>query len=288
VAAVIHAGEIDLARRERRWEGFGFLAPLFLFALVVFDLPLLIVVVWSFSDPVAGFPSLGSYEAFIQSGSYARIIWRTFLIAGEVTIATALLGYPLAYWISRLEQRSQLIAIGIVTMTFWVSILVRTYAWIVMLGNGGILNRWLLSLGLVSRPVEFLYNERGVAIGMINVLLPFLVLPLYAAMRRIDPRLLHVAETLGASRLQIFWRVFFPLTAPALGASMVLVFILSLGFYITPAILGGGRVPLIANMMDLLINKFARWEMAAVNSVVLLTATLAFYALYQRLRGKAT
>jgi putative spermidine/putrescine transport system permease protein len=156
-----------------------------------------------------------------------------------------------------------------------------------MLGNGGILNRWLLSLGLVSRPIEFLYNERGVAIGMVNVLLPFLVLPLYAAMRRIDPRLIQVAETLGASRLQMFWRVFFPLTAPALGASMVLVFILSLGFYITPAILGGGRVPLIANMMDLLINKFARWEMAAVNSVVLLAATLAFYALYQRLRGKA-
>jgi putative spermidine/putrescine transport system permease protein len=288
VTTVIHAGEISLARHEWRWEGIGFLAPLFLFALIVFDMPLLIVVFWSFSDPAAGFPSLGSYQAFIESGSYARIIWRTFLIAGEVTIATALLGYPLAYWISRLEQRSQLIAIGIVTMTFWVSILVRTYAWIVMLGNGGILNRWLLSLGLVSRPVEFLYNERGVAIGMINVLLPFLVLPLYAAMRRIDPRLLHVAETLGASRLQIFWRVFFPLTAPALGASMVLVFILSLGFYITPAILGGGRVPLIANMMDLLINKFARWEMAAVNSVVLLTATLAFYALYQWLRGKAT
>jgi putative spermidine/putrescine transport system permease protein len=172
-------------------------------------------------------------------------------------------------------------------MTFWVSILVRTYAWIVMLGNGGILNRWLQSLGIVSRPVEFLYNEGGVAVGMINVLLPFLVLPLYAAMRRVDPRLLHVAETLGASQLQIFWRVFFPLTAAALGASMVLVFILSLGFYITPAILGGGRVPLIANMMDLLINKFARWEMAAVNSVILLVVTLAFYGLYQRLREKA-
>ena len=216
-----------------------------------------------------------------------EFIWRTFLIASEVTLVTALLGYPLAYWISRLEQRSQLVAIGLVTMTFWVSILVRTYAWIVMLGNGGILNRWLQSLGIVSRPVEFLYNEGGVAVGMINVLLPFLVLPLCAAMRRIDPRLLHVAETLGASRMEIFWRVFFPLTAAALGAGMVLIFILSLGFYITPAILGGGRVPLIANMMDLLINKFARWEMAAVNSVILLTVTLAFYGLYQRLREKA-
>jgi putative spermidine/putrescine transport system permease protein len=287
LAAVSHAGEINLSARQRRWEGFGFLAPLLLFALIVFDLPLLIVVFWSFSDPDTGFPSLGSYAAFAESGSYARIIWRTFLIASEVTVATAFIGYPLAYWISRLEQRSQLIAIGLVTMTFWVSILVRTYAWIVMLGNGGIVNRWLQSLGIVSRPVEFLYNEGGVAVGMINVLLPFLVLPLYAAMRRIDPRLLHVAETLGASRLQIFWRVFFPLTAAALGASMVLVFILSLGFYITPAILGGGRVPLIANMMDLLINKFARWEMAAVNSVVLLAVTLAFYGLYQRLREKA-
>ena len=96
-------------------------------------------------------------------------------------------------------------------MTFWVSILVRTYAWIVIPGNGGILNRWLQSLGIVSRPVEFLYNEGGVAVGMINVLLPFLVLPLYAAMRRVDPRLIHVAET-RASRLQIFWRVFFLLT----------------------------------------------------------------------------
>ena len=287
MAAVSHAGGTSLSRHERRWEGFGFLAPLLLFALIVFDIPLLIVVLWSFSDPVAGFPSLGTYASFVESGSYARIIWRTFLIASEVTLVTALLGYPLAYWISRLEQRSQLVAIGLVTMTFWVSILVRTYAWIVMLGNGGILNRWLQSLGIVSRPVEFLYNEGGVAVGMINVLLPFLVLPLYAAMRRIDPRLLHVAETLGASRMEIFWRVFFPLTAAALGAGMVLIFILSLGFYITPAILGGGRVPLIANMMDLLINKFARWEMAAVNSVILLTVTLAFYGLYQRLREKA-
>ncbi len=287
MAAISDAGEVYPARHHRRWEGFVFLAPLLFFALIVFDVPLLIVVFWSFSDPDTGFPSLGTYAAFVESGSYARIIWRTFLIASEVTIATALIGYPLAYWISRLEQRSQFIALGLVTMTFWVSILVRTYAWIVMLGNGGILNRWLQSLGIVSRPVEFLYNEGGVAVGMINVLLPFLVLPLYAAMRRVDPRLLHVAETLGASQLQIFWRIFFPLTAAALGASMVLVFILSLGFYITPAILGGGRVPLIANMMDLLINKFARWEMAAVNSVILLVVTLAFYGLYQRLREKA-
>lgn len=180
-----------------------------------------------------------------------------------------------------------MLMLGIVVMTFWVSILVRTYAWIVILGNGGIVNRWLQALGWTTKPVEFLYNENGVLLGMVNVLLPFLILPLAAAMRRIDPRLLQVAETLGASRMAIFWRVFFPLSLPALSAAMVLVFILSLGFYITPAILGGGKVPMIANMMDFLINKFARWEMAAVNAVVLLVLTLLLYAVYQRLRERA-
>ena len=274
------------AYRERK-EGLLFLVPLLLLVLVLFDVPILTSVLWSFSDPATGAPTLSNYADFLASGSYARIIWRTVVVAGEVTLATALLGYLLAYWISRLHPREQMIALGLVVMTFWVSILVRTYAWIVVLGNGGILNRWLQASGLTTRPLEFLYNEAGVAFGMTNVLLPFLVLPVFASMRRIDPRLLQVAETLGASRTEIFWLVFFPLTLPALGASMALVFILSLGFYITPAILGGGRVPMVANMMDLLINKFARWEIAAVNSVVLLVATLALYGLYQWLRGKS-
>ncbi len=277
----------DTGSGERRWEGLSFLAPLALFTLVVFDIPLLTTIMWSFSDAEGAFPSLDSYAAFFGAGSYLRIIWRTILVAAEVTVLTALLGYVLAYWICRLEPRSQMIAIGIVAMTFWVSILVRTYAWIVVLGNGGMVNRWLQAAGVTDRPVEFIYNEGGVAFGMTNVLLPFLILPLYAAMRRVDERLLQVAATLGASPMAIFWRIFFPLTLPALAAAMVLVFILSLGFYITPAILGGGKVPMIANMLDMLINRFGRWELAAVNSVVLLTLTLLFFGLYQWLRERA-
>ena len=273
-------------RTEWHWEGAGFLVPLVLFTLIIFDIPLCITIMWSFGDPSGAFPSLANYAKFVTADTYTHIIWRTMTIAAEVTALTALLGYILAYWISRLEQRNQLVAIGIVAMTFWVSILVRTYAWIVVLGNGGMINRWLQSAGLTDRPVAFIYNQGGVTFGMANVLLPFLVLPLYAAMRRIDQRLLHVAATLGATQMEIFWRVFFPLTLPALAAGMVLVFILSLGFYITPAILGGGKVPMIANMLDLLINRFGHWEMAAVNSVVLLALTLAFYGVYQWLREK--
>src|SRR5690606_10209785 len=125
-------------------------------------------------------------------------------------------------------------------------------------------------------------------LGMVNVLLPFMVLPLYAAMLKVDGRLTQVARTLGAADRTVFWKVFFPVTLPALMAGMVLVFILSLGFYITPAVLGGGKVPMIANMMDLLINRCSRWEMAGAIAVMLLIITLAFYGLYQWLRSRST
>lgn len=274
-------------RGESRWDYVLFILPLLLLVVVVFDVPLVATALWSFTDPETGESTARNYVEFVEAGYFLTIIWRTMLIAVEVTLLCALLGYPLAYWISRLPANRQMLVLGIVVTTFWVSILVRTYAWIVILGNGGIVNRWLQAAGLTSKPVEFLYNEYGVLLGMVNVLLPFLILPLSAAMRRVDQRLLHVAETLGASRMQVFWRVFFPLTVPALSAAMVLVFILSLGFYITPAILGGGRVQMIANMMDLLINRFARWEMAAVNAVVLLALTLLLFAFYQRLRERS-
>jgi ABC-type spermidine/putrescine transport system permease subunit I len=214
------------------------------------------------------------------------VIWRTFSVATVATIACALLGYPLALCMSRLQPARQVVAVGFVVIPFWVSILVRTYAWIVVLGNGGIVNRALQNLGLASKPVAFLYNEFGVTVGMVNVLLPYLVLPLYAAMLRVDKRLLQVAATMGASEWAIFWRVFLPITLPALAASMVLIFILSLGFYITPAILGGGKVPMVANMMDFLINRFPNWERAATISACLLVMTLAFYGVYQWARGR--
>jgi ABC-type spermidine/putrescine transport system permease subunit I len=273
--------------RPRRPAGeWLLLVPLTLLVLVVFDVPLLTTVEWSFRDPKGGPATVGHYLAFASSPIYLPVVWRTMVIAATVTVACALLGYPLALWMSRLAIGRQLIAIGFVIIPFWVSILVRTYAWIVILGNGGIVNRALKDMGIAEKPIAFLYNEFGVIVGMVNVLLPFLVLPLYAAMLRIDRRLTQVASTLGASDTEVFWRVFFPLTVPALAAAMVLVLILGLGFYITPAILGGGKVPLIANMLDLLINRLPRWELASAISITLLLVTLAFYGVYQWLRAR--
>jgi len=274
--------------RRRRFAEAGFVVPLALLILLAFDAPILLTLGWSFRDATTRLPTLENYAEFFESSLYARVIARTFYIAAIVTIATAVLGYPLAYWMARLSSGAQLLALCLVVIPFWVSILVRTYAWIVILGNGGIVNRWLTDLGFIERPISFLYNEFGVTLGMVNVLLPFLVLPLYAAMVRIDPRLTQVAETLGASRWQAFVNVFLPLSLPALAASMILVFILSIGFYITPAILGGGKVPMVANMMDLLINRFPRWEMASTISVALLIATLILFWMYQWLRKRMT
>ncbi|MEQ8442607.1 MAG: ABC transporter permease [Alphaproteobacteria bacterium] len=261
-------------------------APIVILIVVVFDYPIIESVLWSVYDEDTGGLTFAHYQAFWSSEAYGRIIFRTFEIAAKVTLLTVLVGYPLAYWCTKQTVRVRVIVLGLVVMTFWVSILVRTYAWIVILGSNGLINRALKALGVTEDGVAFLYNETGILIGMTNVLLPFFLLPLYSAMTKVDGRLIQVAETLGAGPIRRFWSVFFPLTVPALVSSSILIFILSMGFYITPAVLGGGRIPLVANMMDLLINRFANWEMAAVVAVVLMTVTMILYVAYQWLRER--
>lgn len=265
-----------MASTRRFPAEFGYVLPLLLLMLAVFILPIVLMLARSVTQPEW---TIEHYQNLIETSVYLRVLGRTLRIAVTTTIVCAVLGYPLAYWMRGLSPQRQVLATALVVLPFWISILVRTYAWIVVLGNAGVVNRILLDLGLVGAPVAFLYNELGVIIGTTNVLLPFLVLPLFAAMVRIDDRLLHAAESLGASRSTVFRRVFFPLSLPALAAGSILVFILTFGFFITPAILGGGRVPMVANALDLLINQFARWETAAALSTVLLVVTLACFAL---------
>lgn len=280
------AGAVPATPRssKRLPSGFVWVLPLLLLVGCVFNLPLLMTAASSLLDQKTGAVTVANFQEVVASKVYLPVVWRTARIALVVSLACAVIGYPLAYWMTGLTRRGQTIALAIIVTSFWVSILVRTYAWIVILGNSGIVNRFLMASGLTDKPVEFLYNELGVAIGMINVLLPFMLLPLFAAMLQVDPRLRQIAYTMGASSFQFFWRVFFPLTLPALGATFILISILSLGFYITPAILGGGKVPLIANMLDILINQFPRWNLAAAISLVLLVLTVGLFAAYQRLR----
>lgn len=268
---------MQLSRLGNVW----FVVPLLIVMMAGFNIPLVVMLFQSVFD-IDGFTLEHFKEAF-ESRVYLRVMLNTFRIALITTAVCALVGYPLAYWLHQLSPRAQLIAVSAVIIPFWISILVRTYAWIVVLGNEGIVNQTLVRIGLVDTPVSFLYNELGVIIGTVNVLLPFLVLPLYASMLKIDKHLTFAAQTLGAGPWTIFWRVFFPLSVPALAAGVLLVFVMTLGFLITPAILGGGRVPMIANMLDLLINQMPSWELAAALSTLLLILTLGFFVGYLRL-----
>ncbi len=270
-----------------RGTGFSFVVPLLVLMVVAFNAPIVYMLGLAFWEKGRGF-TLEHYQGLIEAPVYLKVLGNTMRIALIATLANVAIGYPLAHWMRGLQNRARLIAIALVVLPFWVSILVRTYAWIVVLGNGGLVNRFLQWTGLTDAPVSFLYNEMGVTIGMANVLLPFLVLPLFAAMIKIDDRLLQAAASMGAPPRTIFWKIYFPLTLPALAAGTLLVFILCLGFYVTPAILGGGRVPMISNLLDTLINQIPRWEQASAISTILLIVTLLIFAAYRRLDRKAS
>lgn len=262
----------------------AYVVPLLVLMAFAFNVPILMMLGRGFGAPDI---TLAHYQTLFEVPVYLKVLANTFWIAAISTTVCAFLGYPLAYWMRGLSPTAQIVTITLVVIPFWISVLVRTYAWIVMLGNGGLVNQGLLWLGVIGSPISFLYNEFGVTIGVVNVLLPFLILPLFAAMLKIDDQLLHAAASLGAPPRTIFWRIFFPLSLPALGAGSIIVFILTLGFFVTPAILGGGRVSMISNMLDLLINRMPRWELAAVISTVLLLLTLALYALNRWVSGRA-
>lgn len=222
------------------------------------------------------------YAKALGEGLYLRVFFNTFEIAFWVTVICLLLGYPLGFLLATTTPGWATVGFIFVLLPLWTSVLVRTYAWMVLLGRNGVFNRLLLETGLIADPIPMLNNFSGVLIGMVHVLLPYMVLPIYGAVRRVDPALVSAAEGLGASNARIFRRVWLPLTLPGVFAGAVIVFVLSLGFYITPALLGGGRVIMLAVMIEQQVHQTLNWPFAAALSAALLVATLAIYAAAQR------
>ncbi|MBV8393960.1 MAG: ABC transporter permease [Alphaproteobacteria bacterium] len=226
--------------------------------------------------------TLDWYAKALGQGLYLQVFWNTFEIAALVTLVCLLLGYPLGYLIATTTPGWATLGFVLVLLPLWTSVLVRTYAWMVLLGRNGVFNRWLLGAGVIDSPLPLLNNETGVLIGMIHVLLPYMVLPVYGAVKRLDPALVAAAEGLGASSARTFWRIVLPLTLNGVFAGGVIVFVLSLGFFITPALLGGGRVMMIAVLIEQEVRQTLNWPFAAALSAVLLAATLLVYAAAQR------
>jgi putative spermidine/putrescine transport system permease protein len=267
---------------RRRWRSHAvsalFSAPGIAFLLVLFAWPVLRLLSLSYQDG-----SLDAFEKALTDGLYLQVLINTALIAAYVCIICLILGYPLAYMLATMRQPWASIAFALVLLPFWTSILVRTYAWLVLLGRNGIINRALLDAGVIATPLPLVNNITGVLIGMVHVLLPYMIFPLYAVMRRVDHGLIVAAEGLGAPGWQIFRRIYLPLTLPGVLAGVTLVYILAIGFFITPALLGGGKVIMIAVLIESQIRQFLAWDFAAALSTVLLATTLIVYVGLRRL-----
>lgn len=262
----------DRVRRRAVGSAIVLSVPAVLLLLALFAVPLLRLLALSVEGG-----SLVAYQRALTNELYLRVIFETFKIAAVVTLLTLALGYPVAYVMATSGRAWQLVGIALVLLPFWTSILVRTYAWMVMLGRNGVVNRTLIGWGVIDSPLPLLNNLAGVLIGRVHVLLPYMILPVFNAVKKVDPNLVLAAERLGAPRWRAFLRVTLPLTMNGVAAGVTLVFTLSLGFFITPALLGGGRVVMIANLIEEQVRELLNWAFAGALSAILLALTLAAF-----------
>ena len=280
--AARNAAALKAQERNEQWM----LGSLALPGLLLIGIVALAPIAWlfwlSFRD--ADGLTLAHYARLLHP-SYLITLQSTFELSFLVTIICVLLGYPLAYVIAQAGARIAAVLLLLVLFPIWTSLLVRCYAWLVLLQRRGLINTWLSDMGLIDSPLRLVHNFTGTAIGMVHIMLPFMVLPLYASMRAINRDYIRAAANLGASPVQAFWQIFVPLSLPGLAAGVVIVFVLCLGFYVTPALLGGGRVMMWSMQIERNVSYYGDWGAASALGVVLLVMTLAILWLFGRVIG---
>ena len=270
------------APRTARFTGFGSTVPALALLLLFFVLPVAMLLVRSVLEPE---PGLQNYAEVFGSSTYVRVFANTFIVAGLVTLVTLLLAFPVAWLLAIAPPRWAALLFAVVILSMWTNLLARTYAWMVLLQRTGIINRMLLQLGLIDQPLALVNNLVGVTIGMTYIMLPFMVLPLHATMRTLDPAVFQAASLCGASKAQVFFRVFLPLVGTGVAAGVLMVFVMSLGYFVTPALLGGTANMMLAELIAQLVQSLLNWGLAGAAAVVLLAVTLALYALQFRYFG---
>ncbi|WP_053151305.1 ABC transporter permease [Pseudomonas sp. P97.38] len=216
---------------------------------------------------------------------YLDIFARTFWMGLIITAICLVLAYPLAYLLANLPSRQSNLLMILVLLPFWTSILVRVAAWIVLLQSGGLINSALMAMGVIDKPLELVFNRTGVYISMVHILLPFMILPIYSVMKGISPTYMRAAISLGCHPFASFWRVYFPQTYAGVGAGCLLVFILAIGYYITPALLGSPNDQMVSYFVAFYTNTSINWGMATALGGLLLLATIVLYLIYSWLVG---
>jgi len=260
-------------------------APALLLTLAFYFVPLAQVLWISVTEPN---PGLENYALLATSASIGRMLLTTARICVATTMVTLLLGYCVAFALTRATPSLRRVMMIGVLLPLWVSVLVRSFAWMTLLRREGLINDALLASGLIQQPLALIWNELGVVIGMVHIMLPYAILPMAVQMRQIDPALTAAARGMGASGFGAFYRVFLPLSLPGLLGAGVLVFIFSLGFYVTPVLLGGGRTLMIAEYISIQIVEVLRWGTGTMLATTLILAIFALLAMLSRaidLRG---
>jgi len=256
--------------------------PLAAFFLVFFLIPFLYILYRSFWDPSF---TLKHYVHIIQEPLYIKVIINTMKLAFVATAVCLLLGYPFAFLLATSSEKTSNRLLTVVLVPFWISLLVRTYAWIVILGRKGLINSLLLKIGIIDQPLTLLYSMKGVIIGMTHILLPYMIISLFSVMKGIDLELLKAARNLGASSFKAFVKVFFPLSLPGIAGGSLMVFVMGLGFFVTPALLGGPQDVVISVLIENQVNYILNWGFAFAISMVLCLIALIMVYLYNRYMG---
>lgn len=244
-------------------------------------MPLASLLLRSLTEPTFG---LQNYAQLLATSTYVQVLYNTFLVGTLVTVISLLIGFPLAWCITLMPKGWGRFLISVILLSMWTSLLARTYSWLVLLQSSGIVNKTLMALGIIDQPLEMVHNLTGVIIGMSYIMVPFIVLPLQACMAAIDPMVLQAASICGASAKTVFFRVFLPLCKPGLFSGALMVFVMSLGYYVTPALLGGVSDMMLPEFIVQQIQNFLNWGMASASAVLLIMITLVLFYLYLKVQ----
>ncbi len=261
---------------------FFLLLPIMILLVVFMVVPVFRIFVLSFFDPDF---TLKHYLKFYNVGIYSQILLRTLTISLMVSFCCFIVGYPVAYLMADVSDKTAKILLIFVVLPMWTGILVRTYAWMVLLGRKGILNKLLIYFDVIAEPLKVLYTTKAVVLAMVQILVPLMILPLYATMKGIDRNLLKASNILGANPLRTFWRIFLPLSTPGILAGFTLVFILSMAFFITPALVGGRKDIMIAMLIESQVTRLLNWGFAAALSLILMAMTLIIILVFNKFIG---
>ncbi len=257
-----------------------FLVPAFAMLLCFYVYPLVSFLGLSIFDPDF---TLEHYRTAFTQRIYANVLWETIELSALTTLGCLVLGYPIAFVMANSSNVWRIALAAFVLVPFWTNVLVRMYAWLVLLGRHGVINNLLMGSGIIDEPLPMMFNRFAVFVGLVHYMLPYMIIPIFAVMAGIPRALVDAATTLGANRYRAFWHVYFPLSLPGVGAACLLTFIITAGFFITPALLGGPKDVMLAQLIELEITESLDWPFGATLSAVLLAVTIAFYLIYDRL-----